>query len=94
METVSRNTFFMKPKDGGINVISFPLKAQALRLAGMASVLNFPDDSSFFMPKYFVGRRFSCLRTEWLSLCDNSAPSAVFPTSFLRGLFGYLAKGG
>ena len=43
METVSRNTFFLKPKDGGINVISLPLKAQALRLAGMASVLNSPE---------------------------------------------------
>ena len=34
METISRNTFFLKLKDGGINVISLPLKAQALRLAG------------------------------------------------------------
>ena len=58
------------------------LKAQALRLAGMASVLNSPEDSGFFMLKYFVGRRLSCLRTEWLSLRDNSAPSAVFPTPF------------
>ena len=48
METVSRNTLFLKPKDGGINVISLPLKTQALRLAGMASVLNSPEDSSFF----------------------------------------------
>ena len=48
----------------------------------MASVLNSPEDSCFFMPKYFVGRRLSCLRTEWLSPRDNSASSAVFPTPF------------
>ena len=51
METVSRNTFFLKPMDGGINVISLPLKVHALRLAGMAFVLNSPEDSRFFMPK-------------------------------------------
>ena len=37
METVSRNTFFLKPKDGGINVISLPLKAQALRQSSVVS---------------------------------------------------------
>ena len=61
METVSRNNFFLKPMDGGINVISLPLKVQALRLAGMAFVLNSPEDSCFFMPTYFVGRRFGYL---------------------------------
>ena len=45
METVSRNTFFLKPKDGGINVINFLLKPQALRLAGRDCVLNSTDDS-------------------------------------------------
>ena len=94
METVSRNTFFLKPKDGGINVISLPLKAQALRLAGMAYVLNSPEDSSFFMLKYFVGRRLSCLRTEWFSLRDNSAPSAVFPTPFYEACLDTLSRVG
>ena len=94
METVSRNTFFLKLKDGGINVISLPLKAQALRLAGMAFVLNSPEDSSFFMLKYFVGRRLSCLRTKWLSLRDNSAPSAVFPTPFYEASLDTLSRVG
>ena len=84
----------MKPKDGGINVISLPLKAQALRLAGMASVLNSPEDSSFFMLKYYVGRRLSCLRTEWLSLRDNSAPSTVFPTPFYEACLDTLSRVG
>ena len=62
METVSRNTFFLKPKDGGINVISLPLKAQALKLAGMASVLNSLEDSSFFMLRTLLVAIKSCLR--------------------------------
>ena len=66
METVSRNAFFLKPKDGGINVISLPLKAQELRLAGMASVLYSPADSSFFMPKYFVGCSLVCVPNGFL----------------------------
>ena len=34
METVSRNTFFLKPKDRGINVISLPLKSPGLTTGG------------------------------------------------------------
>ena len=59
MERVSRKTF-LKPKDGGINVINLPLKAQALTLAGMASVLNSPEDSSFFMPILLVAVYVVC----------------------------------
>lgn len=40
---------------GGVNICNFDLKARALRLAGMVSVLDSPDDSSFFLCTYFVG---------------------------------------
>ena len=46
------------------------------------------------MPKYFVGRRLSCLRSEWLSLRDNSAPRAVFPTPFYEACLDALSRVG
>ena len=46
------------------------------------------------MRKYFVGRRLSCLRSDWLSLRDNSAPSAVFPTPFCEACLDTLSRVG
>ena len=94
METVSRNTCFLKLKFGGVNLDNLVLKAQALRLAGMASVLNSPDDSSFFLCKYFLGRRLSSMRSEWSSLRDNSSPSASSPTPFYEDCLDTLSRVG
>ena len=44
------------------------------------------------LAKYFVGRRLSILCYEWLSLRDNSAPSAVFPTPFYEGCLDTLSR--
>ena len=46
------------------------------------------------MLKYFVGRRLSCLRFEWLSLRDNSAPSAVFSIPFCEVCLDTLSRVG
>ena len=43
-----REQLLFEIKFGGVNLDNLVLKAQALRLAGMASVLNSPDDSSVF----------------------------------------------
>ena len=83
METVSRNTCYLKILDGGINLINFKLKAQALCLAGMVSIINSPCDSSFLLCKYFAGR-LSSLRPTWAHLRDNSSPSAALPSLFYR----------
>ena len=42
-------------------------------LAGLAGTLDSPRDSSFFLCKYFVGRRLSSLRPCWFFLRDNCA---------------------
>ena len=42
-------------------------------LAGLAGTLDSPGDSSFFLCKYFVGRRLSSLRPCWFFLRDNCA---------------------
>ena len=86
METVSRNTCYLKILDGGINLINFKLKAEALCLAGMVSIINSPCDSSFFFCKYFAGRLMSSLRPTWAHLRDKRCSSL----SLLSLLFGYL----
>ena len=82
LETVSRNTCFLGPGSGGLGLRNFLLKCRALSLAGLASTLDSPGDSSFFLCKYFVGRRLSSLRPCWFFLRDNSAPCASSPTPF------------
>ena len=60
----------------------------------MASTLDSPEDPSFFLCKYFVGRRCCFLRPVWLFLRDNSAPSAIFPTAFYEACLETLQKVG
>ena len=64
METVSRNTCLVKTQSGGLGLDNFNLKCKSLSFVGMASTLGSPSDSSFFLCKYFVGRRLSRLRPD------------------------------
>ena len=82
LETVSRNTCFLSPRLGGLGLCNCLLKCCALSLAGLATTLDSPGDSSFFLCKYFVGRRLSSLCPCWLFLRDNSAPCTSSPTPF------------
>ena len=91
METVARNTCFLQPISGGINLSNFKLKCNALKLSSLVSVIDSPEDSSFFFTKYFVGRRLSMLRQQWSDLRDNSAPSAAVVTSFYEACLNILA---
>ena len=84
METVSRNTCSLKLKFEGVNLDNLVSKAQALRLAGMASVLNSPDDSSFFLCKYFLGRRLSSLRPNGLPYGITLFPVLLLQLPFTR----------
>ena len=87
--------FYLLFKNPGcINLINFKLKAQALRLAGMVSIINSPCDSSFFLGKYFAGRPTSSLRPMWAHLRDNSSPSAALPSLFYRSCLDTLSAVG
>ena len=78
----------------GINLINFKLKAQALCLAGMVSIINSPCDSSFFLCKYFAGRLMCSLRPTWAHLRDNSSPSAALPCLIYRSCLDTLSAVG
>ena len=89
METVARSTCYLKIKDGGISLLNL---GQALRVAGMISVINDVLDSSFYLCRFYVGRRLSSLRPEWRSLSSNLIPNAVLPTSFYSDCFKILSS--
>ena len=92
METVSRNTCYLKVKNGGINLVNLKLKCQALRVAGMISTLNNLIDSSFYLCRFYVGRRLSTLRSEWRSLASNLIPNAVLPSNFYSDCISVLSS--
>ena len=92
METVARNTCFLKPCQGGFGIVNLKVKASALRSVGLLSALANPADSCFFVCRYFVATSISSLRTEWRHLRSNSLPNASSPTIFYSQCIDTLAK--
>ena len=92
LETVARRTCFLKPSLGGLSLCDLKLKCDALQLASLVFVIDSSNDSSFFLAKYFVGRRLSTLRQQWSGLLDNSAPSATSVTPFYEKCLKVIAK--
>ena len=92
METVARNTCYLKVKNGGINLVNLKLKCQALRVAGMISTLANLLDSSFYLCRFYVGRRLSTVRSEWPSLASNLVPNAVLPSKFYLDCISVLSS--
>lgn len=92
MEMVSLNTCFLGQASGGINLCNLKIKAETLKLASLVVTIDSPEDSSFFLAKYFVGRRLSTLRKQWSGLRDNSAPSAASMTPFYDRCLHTLAE--
>ena len=45
METVARNTCFLKPCQGGLGIVNLKVKACAFRSGGLLSALANPADS-------------------------------------------------
>lgn len=82
IETVARDTCYLPTFAGGLNVANLDLKCMALRLSAIVATVSDPDDSSFFLCKYFIGSSLAALRPEWRSLRDNLSPSAAQPSRF------------
>ena len=68
------------------------MKCQALRVAGMISTLANLSDSSFYLFRFYVGRRLSTLRSEWRSLASNLIPNAVLPSKFYSDCISVLSS--
>ena len=92
METVARNTSYLKVKDGGINLLNLRLKCFALRVAGKISTLVNLTDSTFYLCRFYAGHRPSTLRSEWRPLASNLVPNAVLPSKFYSEGVSFLSS--
>jgi len=61
---------------GGLGIINFKIKADALKLASVVSNCSNTDSKSFYLIKYFFGAKLSSIRLEWSFFQDNSSPCA------------------
>ena len=82
IETVSRNTLCLSPRDGGLGVLNFKFKCYALLLSLVISTVSCFDDPSFFLCRYFIGSHLASTRAEWAHLRGVSVPNAFSPTPF------------
>lgn len=92
IETVSRNTCFLLPTSGGLNVSSLELKCAALCISSIASTISQMEDLSYFLCKYFIGHRLAAFQSGWRSLRDNLSPNAALPCCFYESLLGDLLR--
>ena len=81
IQTVSRQSCYQPAARGGLNIVDFSVKAQALKLASIVGVCD-SGSKAFFMFKYFFGSRLATFRSEWSFLRDNSSPSTILLTPF------------
>ena len=58
----------------------------------MISTLGDFTDSSFFVCRFYVGRRLSTLRSEWRPLLSNLVPNAVLPSKFYSECISVLSS--
>ena len=84
IETVSRQTLLAPVKDGGLGILDFSCKSNALKVSLILPIVNRSDTKDFYMLKYFIGSQLARLRPGWFRLRDNSGPSALTPTSFYK----------
>ena len=82
IETVARKTLSVPPVRGGLGLIDFVSKSQALKLSLIHTTIDNPDIKDFFFLKYFIGSQLARLREGWSHLRDNSSPSALAPTTY------------
>ena len=82
IEPVARKTLHNPSLKGGIGILDFEAKSQALRLSAMLISVGDSDCNTFYLSKYFCGSQLARFRPEWTHLRDNSAPSAAVPTGF------------
>ncbi len=92
IETVGRKSLHCPVSKGGLGIVDFEVKGQALRLASTLNALNNPNFNGFYLVKYFCGSRLARFSTRWANLRDNSAPSASLLTSFYSKVLSTLEK--
>ena len=82
LETVARKSIVCPLDQGGLGLVDFKSKGEALRLSTLVKTLADPAFKCFYLIRYFCGSRLAPLRPEWSALRDNHTPSAALPTPF------------
>ena len=82
LETVARKSIICSLDQGGLGLIDFRSKGDAMRLASLVKSLSDSEFKCFYLTRYFCGSRLASLRPEWAALRDNRTPSAALPTKF------------
>ena len=92
IETVARKALHCPIAKGGLGIIDFEIKGQALCLASALDTVDNLSSNSFYLAKYFCGSRLARFHTKWTNLRDNSSPSASLPTVFYSSILLTLEK--
>ena len=99
IETVSRQSCHQPFSKGGLGIVNFIVKSQALKLASVILSITSCDSKAFYFVKYLFGNRLASFRPEWRCLRDNATPSALLLTPFytaclkaLNSLCGILSR--
>ena len=82
LEPVARRSIVCSPDQGGLGLIDFWSKGQALRLSSFVKSLSDPSLKCFYLVRYFCGSRLATLRPEWSTLRDIRTPNAASPSKF------------
>ena len=78
------------PDKGGLGLIDFWSKGQALPLSSFVKSLSDPSFKCFYLVRYFCGLRWSTLCPEWSSLRDISTTNAASPSKFYSRMIDLL----
>ena len=90
IETISCSTLPAPLSQGGLGLIDFLSKCQALCVSTLVHTVSRPHLHDFFLLKYFTGAQLARLRPTWYYLRDNSPPSALTPTAFYQSCLDHL----
>ena len=92
IETVSRKNCYNSINNGELNVIDFSLKGQALHAASIVSSVDPAVGKSFYLTRYYVGRRLAVINSCWSHLHSNATPNAQQLTDFYTNVMKTLRQ--
>ena len=82
-EPVARQTCHCTPANGGLGIVDFSKKSNALKISSVVKLIQDPNVKSFFLLKYFLGGRLAGLRGEWLFFETQHLPQCPVCYPFL-----------
>ena len=82
LEPVAWRSIVCSLDQGGLSLIDFWSKGEALRLSSFVKSFSDPSFKCFHLVRYFCESRLLALRPEWSTLRDIRVPKAASPSKF------------